>query len=87
MRATTQSAAPGAATLAEQAQVRWSLQRGVALQQAGMAELRLLAALECARALKMQLQQDVLDEGELQAAQAEAKALALATAEMATRLG
>lgn len=76
-----------AATLEEQTELRWSLQRGVALQRAGVAELQLIAALEHARALKARLQHDHLDEAELLTAEAEARELVLATAEMATRLG
>ena len=79
--------APGAATLAEQTELRWTLQQGVALQQAAVAELRLISALQHARALKTRLQHDRLDEAELLVAVAEAKEIALATAEMATRLG
>lgn len=86
-KSTTLSVAPGAATREEQTELRWTLQRGVALQQAGVAELRLIAALEYARALKTRLQHDRLDEAELLTAQAEARGLVLATAEMGERLG
>lgn len=87
MRATNHPSTPGAATKAEQAQVRETLQRGVALQCAGLAELRLIALLERARALKARLHDGALDEAELQVAVAEATALALATAGLATGLG
>ena len=76
-----------AATLEEQAELRWTLQRGVVLAQVGVAELRLIAALEYARALKTRLRHDRRDGTELLTAQAEARELVLATAEMATRLG